>query len=263
MNKQILNRLEELNLSNEAIAVISTMYDNGNIIDVDIFDTNDEPFDIDNIDSYELVETPKVRESDYNRGKDISYFGENYLVFADDIWAKNAAEEAVQKLIKSKGVSIINPESINIEDYIDTEWFEDNARQYFEDTAYMSLDKRSERFANKLIEDCYNYDIINEDDFMPTSYGVNYFKCLLDEDDLIDKYIDYHMDDIKDYVQYFIDKNGEDEFNESLMYNELIDLNKLSEDLVDMDGPGHYLAEYDGIEHKLRFNGNDYYIYRI
>ena len=41
------------------------------------------------------------------------------------------------------------------------------------------------------------------------------------------------------------------------------DFDKFVEEAVEVDGRGHFLSPYDGVEHEVEYNGETYYIYRL
>ena len=41
-----------------------------------------------------------------------------------------------------------------------------------------------------------------------------------------------------------------------------IDVDKLAEDCVDIDGPANSISGYDGREHEVNIDGQDYWVYR-
>ena len=52
---------------------------------------------------------------------------------------------------------------------------------------------------------------------------------------------------------------GDQEFNKTILSNDLIDIDALAQYCVDVDGVGHFLSSYDGEE--LEYN--NYYLYRV
>ena len=265
MDKQIIDRLKRLGLSNKAIASVATMYDNGEIIDVDIFDTNDEPFDIDEIDSYELLEPVSEQNSNYYGGKEINFGGYlTYLVFANEFLAKSAAKEKIEEVIDEKGLSIINPATIDIEDYIDKDWFEDYYREEFTDYYNDMSDEEDTKFGNALVRECYNKKLIDDTDFYEDEeYNPIYSECRLSINSLVENLVDDAISNMDDLVKAYVDDNGEVKFEDTLLRENLIDMNDLCEDLVKSDGIGHYLAEYDGKDNEYKLSGIKYYLYRI
>ena len=61
-----------------------------------------------------------------------------------------------------------------------------------------------------------------------------------------------------DYIGEYKSQFGEEEFQNTLIRNNLIDTDALATWCVDMDGVAHYLASYDGEEYEQ----DGYYIYR-
>ncbi|MGL5188249.1 MAG: hypothetical protein ACRC7S_01165, partial [Cetobacterium sp.] len=55
---------------------------------------------------------------------------------------------------------------------------------------------------------------------------------------------------------------GEDCFNDVIVNNNLIEIEELISDIIDMDGRGHIISGYDGMEHEVCIDGETLYIYR-
>lgn len=67
MDMAIVERLEELGLNDFEIAVIKFMYESNSITEKDIFDIGeDEEFNFDNLQNYELNEQAVYDDSNYN-----------------------------------------------------------------------------------------------------------------------------------------------------------------------------------------------------
>ena len=78
--------------------------------------------------------------------------------------------------------------------------------------------------------------------------------------ELDDAFIKIHEDYYDgDDVQWYIDNFGKKQFTEIVKQNNLIDIDKLAEAIVDADGPANSLARYDGDEISLDCG---YYCYR-
>jgi hypothetical protein len=95
-------------------------------------------------------------------------------------------------------------------------------------------------------------DVVREDlenmlsDMSDREKRENYGKT--DDDEIIEDL----LDSINNYIDYIVDNWGEEQLeylikNGSISFNE----DKLAEDCVDIDGPEHNLARYDGNEIEL------------
>lgn len=176
-------------------------------------------------------------EVEYNEGPgslavQVTFGREEYYCYEDYSDAESAAQEDCKELFDDVGVEGIRFENIGgLENFVDTGWFEDAKK---EDAEYYISD-------------------IHESD--PERYQEEFGD--VDEDEAVEKYLeDYYGDDV---VQWYIDNFGEKAFNETVKKNNLIDLDKLAEAIVDADGPANSLARYDGEEISLDCG---YYCYR-
>lgn len=149
-------------------------------------------------------------------------------------------------------------------EYVDQDWFEQAERESFENYCYDLMEEYNDPYGNSLVERCYEVDIINDDDFEEDEDGnPDYSKCKIDDETLLERAVDEHMDGIDDFTEYFIDEFGEAEFNDVVSRYGLIDEDKLAEDVVDVDGPANSLASYDGRENEVDVGGLTYYLYRF
>lgn len=81
-----------------------------------------------------------------------------------------------------------------------------------------------------------------------------------DEEGAEERYVDYLVDDSGDPVDYFRSEFGEDEFSKVVRDNNFIDMDKVVEEAIEMDGVAHFIALYDGEEIEL---DNGLFAYRI
>ena len=140
------------------------------------------------------------------------------------------------------------------EDYFD-ELQRDMNKQYCQDIK----DERDSDFANRLIAECYKNNIIGDDDFETDEYDeyeVNYDVCLVDEDELIEKYTDF-LCERESSSEWIKSIYGESEIYKH--FPNAFDTEGLINYVIDTDGFGHILSSYDGHEHIQ----GQYYIYRL
>ena len=184
----------------------------------------------------------------------------DYLVLTEDE-AYDMEKEDISNLIDDVGYGVFN---INIHDFVtDEDWFKDWYRSsyegYVEDIEYEDDDV----FENRLIQECYeDADLLSDDDFEEKEDGEPDFKHLketVDTDELKEKYVDYLVDRIDDYVEEFKFEMGEDEFSYVVEQNNLIDKDALIDYCINTDGVGHNIATYDGKEIEL---GDGFFAYR-
>ena len=263
MDEKIIKRLEELDLTDKEIVLINYWYENGDITEEEIFDIGDEDFfDIENIDNYDLAIT--ISEDSDAYGDIISCGREEWYVFDDKQDAIDAAVEDTKYLLDDIGIDGIKFDVIGgIENFVNTEWFEDAERESFEFYCDDIVTEGSMVYDNRLVEECYDEGLISDDDFEVDEDGdPDYTQCKVSTDDLKEKYTDYHMEQIDDFVQSYIWNFGKEDFNRVVKDNNLVDLDKLAEAIVEADGPANSLARWDGEEVTSDFNGNTYYMYR-
>lgn len=176
-------------------------------------------------------------EVEYNEGPgqlavQVTFGNEEYYCYESYDEAEEAAQEDCKELFDDVGIEGIRFENIGgIEQFVDTGWFEDAKK---EDAEYYVSD-------------------IHESD--PERYQEEFGD--VDEDEAVEKYLEDYYDN--DDVQWYIDNFGKKQFTEIVKQNNLIDLNKLAEAIVDADGPANSLARYDGDEISLDCG---YYCYR-
>jgi len=264
MNEKIIERLYELDLSDNEVALIKFMYENGDVTEEDIFDIgDDEEFNIENINNYELNEPVDEYDdgvTEGTNGTNVTYNGEYWYVFNDYDDAVKAATNDVLMYLDDMGVDGIN---LDMAKYVDEDWFEDAERESFENYCYDIANEGDDTYDNRLVQECYDEGLIDDSDFEEDEDGEpNYEECLIDTDELTERYVENHMNSITDFVQEFIFQFGTDEFNDVVKRYNLIDFNELAEDIVDIDGPANSLARYDGNENEIDLNDITYYLYR-
>lgn len=101
----------------------------------------------------------------------------------------------------------------------------------------------------------------------------NYIEDIKYEEDRLDKemadagvtteeeFLDYLLESSGDSIQYYIDIFGEEDFTEVIEKNDLVDREKVIEEIKEWDGYS-CLASYDGVEHEYYIDGELYFLYR-
>ena len=154
-----------------------------------------------------------------------------YICFANWDDAEAAAVSSLKDIIDDIGIDGFNFDNIGgIEQYVNTEWFDDAKREYAE--FYVSDIKESE----------------------PDRYKEEFGD--LDEEDAVEKYLSGLEEDS---VKWYMDDFGKADFNSLVKEKGLLDYDKLAQACVDADGPANELASYDGAEIELPCG---YYCYR-
>ena len=176
-------------------------------------------------------------EVEYNEGPgslavQVTFGNEEYYCYEDYSDAESAAQEDCKELFDDIGIEGIRFENIGgIESFVDEGWFDDAKK---EDAEYYVSD-------------------IHESE--PERYQEEFGD--VDEDEAVEKYLDGYYDG--ESIQWYIDNFGKKQFTEIVKKNNLINLDKLAEAIVDADGPANSLARYDGDEISLDCG---YYCYR-
>lgn len=176
-------------------------------------------------------------EVEYNEGPgslavQVTFGNEEYYCYESYDEAEEAAQEDCKELFDDIGFEGIRFENIGgIESFVDEDWFDDAKK---EDAEYYVSD-------------------IHESE--PERYQEEFGD--VDEDEAVEKYLDGYYEN--DSIQWYIDNFGKKQFTEIVKKNNLINLDKLAEAIVDADGPANSLARYDGDEISLDCG---YYCYR-
>ena len=80
-----------------------------------------------------------------------------------------------------------------------------------------------------------------------------------DDEDAVDKLVDIYLDGIDNYADEFRSIYGDNEFLTAIKKRDLVDLDKVVEEAIDVDGIAHFIARYDGEEIELN---DDLFAYR-
>lgn len=211
-----------------------------------------------------LAELLGVDESEITQGYDDSVYevsdGREYLVLTEDE-ADDAFYDSEMSLIDDIGIEGFTPsfqERIFTE-FADTDWFEDAYREMYEGYSYDIVSESDDTYGNRLVQECYDAGLIDDDDFGVDENGdVNYEDCLLDTDDLATRLTDYLVDTVDDFVEQYKFEFGEEQLSEVVKRYNLVDWDAVIEETKELDGRGPMLAGYDGVE----IDYDDYYIYR-
>jgi len=75
-------------------------------------------------------------------------------------------------------------------------------------------------------------------------------------EEMIEEKVSDYLDDVRRNPQHYIHEYDLDLEN-------FIDKDSVIEDAVDMDGVGHNISHYDGVEYYIRIDGVEYYVFRI
>lgn len=211
-----------------------------------------------------LAELLGVDESEITQGYDDTVYevsdGREYLVLTEDE-ADDMFHDSEMNLIDDIGIEGFTPSFQNriLTEFADEDWFEDAYREMYESYSYDIEYESDDVYGNRLVQECYEAELIDDDDFGVDENGdVNYADCLLSTDDLVDKLTEYLMDSVDDFVEQYKFEFGEEQLSDVVKQHNLVDWDAVIEETKELDGRGPMLAGYDGIE----IDWDDYYIYR-
>jgi len=75
-------------------------------------------------------------------------------------------------------------------------------------------------------------------------------------EEMIEEKVSEYLDDVRSNPQQYINEYDLD-------LEQFIDKEGVIEDAVDMDGVGHNISHYDGVEYDIRIDGVEYYVFRV
>lgn len=162
----------------------------------------------------------------------VTFGDKEYALYSNHDDAIAGAVEDCKYLLDDCGIAGINFNYIGgIENFVETDWFEDALKEsdefYIEDIKESEPERFEEEFPD------------------------------MDEDEALEK---MKKNWENDPIQYYIDAFGKKDFEKIVKDNNLVDFNKLAEAIVDCDGPANTISSYDGKEIELP---SGYYAYRI
>ena len=176
----------------------------------------------------------------YEEGNDILNIEvEGFEFIASDNYTslEELATEQVKEIIEDCGLTQNLIDEAYIKGWIDESWFEDYMREHHEFLAY---------------EEEIQY-IATEEEMEAIEAGE------LTEEDVRENYLESLNSSIEgNELDEFKYQLGDEELQRVLLRESLIDIDKVAEWCVDMDGVAHTLATYDGEEEE--FNG--FYFFR-
>ena len=185
------------------------------------------------------VEVEDLTTSKYdNRVFENEEAGE-YIVLTEEE-ADEAAEEIVKESIDELGLNAFTEDFQQwiLDNCIDKDWFDERIEEYY--TNYI-------------------------DDIRDAESGYEEYETRLDEEmdeagvETEEEFLDYLIEDAGDPAEWFKDSFGTVEFNCMCEECELIDWEAVIHEAIEVDGCGHFIATYDGVENEI----DGYFIYRL
>ena len=189
---------------------------------------------------------------------------EGYFLVCTDEEANEEAKENLSNIIDDMGVGIFTLDLSNYTNKIAKGWFADVVRKSCDSYVQDIESETDETYGNRLIQEMYDATILVNDDFEEGEDGnPNYdqLKSDVDMDKKKEQYVEKLVADAGDPVEYYKDIFGKETFNKAIKEHNLVDTDKLIQDVIDIDGRGHILNGYDGTEYEQKVNGTTYYIY--
>ena len=163
--------------------------------------------------------------------------GFEFIVSDNYTSLEELAIEQTKEIIEDCGLTQNLIDEAYIRGWIDESWFEDYWREHNEFLAY---------------EEGIQY-IANEEEMEAIEDGE------LTEEDVRENYLDSLNSSIEgNEMEEFKFQLGDEEFQRVILQENLIDIDRVAEWCVEIDGVAHYLAHYDGQEEE--FNG--FYFFR-
>lgn len=199
--------------------------------------------------------------SDYGyRGQCFEYNDEEYLIYDDYSDAESDAVDYVKQTIDELGLESFSEsfqQEIVNDGLVDVDWFKLAMRESNENYVYdiESEESSDSKYANRLIEECADADIISDDEIDENGEYTG-------ELDLAEEYAEYLNNREPDAVEWFRDNFGEREMADVVRENNLLDEDAVAERCVESDGVANSLASYDSEERTFDYKGTTYYIYR-
>ena len=179
-----------------------------------------------------------IQEIDAKNNMIILDNNQEYLYFDKYEDAEATAVQYCVDIIQDCGLSDDLIFQAEIQGLIDKKWFADfwyevhEQMTYNDDIDYIATNEEMEQLENGEIS----------------------------EEEIRDAYFNSLQDSIKGQeIEEYKFKVGDQEFNKTILSNDLIDIDALAQYCVDVDDVAHFLAAYDGEE--LEYN--NYYLYRL
>lgn len=195
-------------------------------------------------------------------GHNVESGSAEYYVYDDYNDAEEDAIDSAESTIDDLGINAINTDMQDyvLENFCDNYPWEQEMNDYHvsyaEDIANESAS--SDKYANRLIEECVDAGIIDDDDLDDDGEYNNG-----EYDGLVEDYANSMDDNFSSMSEWFEDIYGSGWTSEVAdVIADYMDTRAVAEWCVETDGVAHYLAGYDGDENEEDVDGTTYYIYR-
>ena len=162
-----------------------------------------------------------------------------YIVLTEEE-ADEAAEENVRNIIDDIGLQSFSEyfQQWILDTCVDSDWFEDFLREDMENYIEEIRDEEPNyvKYESRLDEEMDEAEVETEEEFLQ-----------------------YLIKNAGDPVEYAKDQFGMEWVNEMIERYDLIDWEAVIEESIAVDGCGHFIATYDGVENEM----DEYFIYRL
>lgn len=217
---------------------------------------------LDRIDDLDDIEIEELTNS---KGEKITLPDTSaYYVFADYDDAEDEARYWLEQDMDDIGITeLFSFETLR--SYLDSDYFDEMQDEYWESTASELTDEELLEWLRDNNYDLSNYaelkekdDDSDEDEEIDEDDLDNWE--LTARDDAEEKYIKENT--WSDSIDWYDSNFGD--LNEFIKNNpQVIDEQSLIDEVISIDGPESQLARYDGQEDSYKYNGTEYYIYRV
>lgn len=171
---------------------------------------------------------------------------EEYAVASDEKEVYNAVVEEVESILDDVGYDAFMWDNMGgIENFVNTDWFEDARKESNESYARDIAESEPERFK----EEAKEYGITVGED--------------IDENAIYAFAEKMKENQEENPVEWFINNFGKDAIKDLIKEKKItFDTHAIADEVINLDGPGHVLSGYDGNEVEQQVNGKTYFLYR-
>lgn len=191
--------------------------------------------------------------------------GSEYIVADRDV-SLNLAKEQIEEDFENDGLDAFEPEFAEYacDNFYDRDVVNDLVKEYIDKEVENSHKEEAveNKFENRFEENCYEYNILSDEDFEENEDEVWVLK---DKSDANIEELEYQLSDaifsnISDHYKYLCTMLGKEKVRDLLIEHEGLDEEEIVEEVVSVDGPDWILATHDREELDL---GDGLFAYRI
>lgn len=188
-----------------------------------------------------------------------------YIVADRDV-SLNLAKEQIEEDFEDDGLDAFEPEFAEYacDNFYDIDVVEQETMDYIDNYVadLHNKDALDGKFENRFEEECYEYNVLSDDDFKENEDGVLILKDKSDEnmEELTYELKEAIFFNIGDHYKYLCTMLGKEKVRDILVEHDGLDEEKIAEEVVSVDGPDWILATHDREELDL---GDGLFAYRI